>query len=123
MEGLENAARLILGMAIVSGIPVMLLFVLGYWLRGDRALTSGPLLQGLALEGVTIREDERDSAKERIRRTHCWELMQCSMAKRLNCPAYARSYLPCWLAIQMACGEMKHQCRNCALCNLRRAAA
>lgn len=124
MEGLESGARLIVGVGILSGIPVMLLFLLGYWLRGDRAIIGDALRRRLKMEEpAVIKEDEQDSAKERIRRTRCWQVMNCPMTKRLDCPAYARSYLPCWLAIQLAYGEMKHDCRSCALCDLRKAAA
>ncbi len=123
MEGLENAARLLLGIIILSGIPVVMLFVLGYWLRGYRFRSTG---EGRARGGIPIElaiDEEQDSAQARVRRSHCWQINHCPMVRRVNCPAYTRSYLPCWLAIQLAGYEQRHDCANCALYDLRKTAA
>ncbi len=123
METLEGIAQVTLGIVILSGIPVVLLFVLAYWLRGYRwARTAWITARGLALFEPTM-EERQEAAKERIHQAHCWQMKHCAMAKRVHCPAYARSYLPCWLAVQLAGNEQKHDCANCALYDLRKAAA
>ena len=115
------AARFILGITILSGIPVVLLFVLGYWLRGRTTASAGGLLGQLALSGPIV-GDGLGTVQDHMRRPHCWQIKRCPTIKRLNCPAYRRSYLPCWLAIQLECGEVKHECHNCTLYDLRKAA-
>jgi hypothetical protein len=100
----------------------VLLFLLGYWLR-DRTTGAGnaSLFAALALGGPIV-GDGLGGAEEHIRRPSCWQIKHCPPGRRLNCPAYTRSYLPCWMAVQLACGEVKHECHNCALYDLRKAA-
>lgn len=121
METMEAAGGFIFGILVVSGIPVVMLFLLGYWLRGYRTSRASRPAAGLrSLGGVP----SGDACLEghRASKPHCWECKNCPAVQRLSCPAYQRSYLPCWLAVQLAYGELKPACRSCELYDLRQAA-
>jgi hypothetical protein len=51
--------------------------------------------------------------------TPCWELRNCSEAKRAGCPAYQDSALPCWMARLRADDRLPGPCYSCALFRLR----
>ncbi len=50
----------------------------------------------------------------------CWEVNHCEPAKRSNCAAYKRSHVPCWLAVQVAEGQLREGCQTCGLYRLER---
>jgi hypothetical protein len=99
---------------ITFGLPVALLFLVGYVLRHRRSRdeamfgTDERLTAGLHLV--------RDSARGYAPKVACWELRGCSLAKRDKCPAYNRTYLPCWLAVQLANGgHLERACVDCLI--------
>jgi hypothetical protein len=118
MDIWENSARWVLGLAILTGIPVVALFLLGFWLRGRTGWTR----IGFNFSRPTGIPGSAGSGMEPAPRTYCWQVQNCPAERRVACPAFERRYLPCWLANQLAHGELKRECSNCALYDLRKAA-
>jgi hypothetical protein len=50
----------------------------------------------------------------------CWEQKHCEPAKRSSCAAYKRSHVPCWLAVQVAEGQLRDGCLTCELYHLEK---
>lgn len=50
----------------------------------------------------------------------CWEQKKCDAATRANCAAYRRSHVPCWLAVQVAEGQLRSGCLTCDLYRLEK---
>lgn len=50
----------------------------------------------------------------------CWEQNHCEPAKRSHCAAYLRSHVPCWLAVQVAEGQLRDGCLTCDLYHLEK---
>jgi len=48
-----------------------------------------------------------------------WEIKRCPLPKRVSCPPYKRTYLPCWMALNLDNGgHLNDECLNCALFQL-----
>jgi hypothetical protein len=97
---------------IAFGLPVALLFLAGYVLRHRRSRdeamfgTDGRFAAGPHLVA--------DAGHGHAPKVACWELKECSLARRDKCPAYNRPYLPCWLALQLANhGHLERACVHC----------
>jgi hypothetical protein len=106
-------------MVILSGLPVVVLFLLGYWLRGR---TGGVGAKTRLAHNLGESQVASDALLDQTARLHCWQVMVCPMDRRSVCPAYERSYLPCWLANQLAHGELKRECSACTFYDLRKTA-
>jgi hypothetical protein len=115
VENWELAVRLV----VLSGLPVVLLFLLGYWLRG-RTGEAGVKARLAHNAGGT--QPDSEFLPDQTSKPRCWQVLACSMERRSTCPAYERMYLPCWLANQLAHGELKRECSACIFYDLRKAA-
>lgn len=91
-----------------------LLFVAGYLIRRHRADAE----RMFAMSEATTRASYggNGSHHEYPPKVACWELKKCPLAVRDKCPAYDRTYLPCWLALKLADrGRLRHGCVECLL--------
>ena len=50
----------------------------------------------------------------------CWEQKNCDLATRSNCAAFKRSHVPCWLAVQVAEGQLRASCLTCNMYHLEK---
>jgi hypothetical protein len=62
----------------------------------------------------------RKLGQQRTQGEHCWDIKQCPLALRINCPAYREPDLPCWLARLQATKDshLMPECMACRLFNL-----
>lgn len=88
------------------GIPVAILFALGYALyrrhpgRGQYEEDRGRL-QGSRASG---------------KRKACWEVRGCPPEMRASCPAFQEPDIPCWQAVKQASGgHIASRCFECSL--------
>ena len=99
---------------ITFGLPVALLFVAGYLIRQRR--TDAERMFAVSEVSRRAPYGGNGSDHEYPPKVACWELKQCALATRDKCPAYDRTYLPCWLAVKLANGgHMQHGCVDCFL--------
>jgi hypothetical protein len=107
-------AELMTLVCITCGLPVAVLFAAGYLLQHRHSRVEA--MFGLSEAVVPISYAGPSSAHEHAAGVRCWEITQCALAKRDKCPAYDRTYLPCWLARKLANGgRLEHACLECAL--------
>lgn len=45
----------------------------------------------------------------------CWEMKNCSEAKRKDCPAARQPNLPCWQVFRSKDGLLREACLECAM--------
>ncbi len=95
------------------GTPLVVLFGVGYLIQRYYRQRYKNLAQRLAADpaGATYNRALAGQAA----RPACWQTKVCSLAERSSCPAFPRTYVPCWLAVKLADGELKHDCLSCAL--------
>lgn len=93
---------------VKTGLPVALLFLLGYALhRRQRALAVSPLARADA--GMLPRAPRR-------RQISCWEVRGCPPQARDRCPAFLQPDMPCWRAVKQASGgHIEGRCFECSL--------
>ncbi len=104
---------------VTFGLPVAVLFAAGYLLQRRRSRVEAMFDTSEA--AIPISYGENGSAHEPAPAVHCWELKRCALARRDRCPAYDRTYLPCWLARKLANGgRLEHACLDCFLCQPER---
>lgn len=51
----------------------------------------------------------------------CWVQNACDEARRADCPAFKRPQVPCWLAVQVAEGQLRSGCAACTMYHLEKA--
>src|SRR3990172_3146726 len=95
------------------GLPVIALFGAGYLLRRHRARVEEMFSTvDLAWRPQLAAGNPCGAGQPAA----CWQLMACPLAARDACPAYNRTYMPCWLAKKLASGgHLREQCLSCAL--------
>ncbi len=106
MEIVESAMASALIVAIQTGMPVSILFIIGY--LAYRAEGRGRI----AHLGSEVAGQSRDLRAS----THCWDARQCSPERRLSCPAYQHPEMACWQANKQSLGRLKAECLNCERC-------
>jgi len=103
-------AEALLLTVVTLGLPVIALFGAGYAVHRYRAGLEG----FLAAADVDWRGEPALGGP--CRAAPCWQIRACPLAARDVCPAYDRTYLPCWLARKLASGgHLREQCLSCAL--------
>jgi len=50
----------------------------------------------------------------------CWVQQACDEARRADCPAFKRPEVPCWLAVQVAEGQLRDGCISCSMYHLEK---
>lgn len=50
----------------------------------------------------------------------CWEEKNCDPVKRSSCAAFKRAHVPCWLAVQVAEGQLRAECIDCEMYRLEK---
>jgi hypothetical protein len=95
------------------GLPVIVLFAAGYLVHRYRARLEEMFTGAdLAWRAPSAGGRACGAAQEKA----CWQVMACPLAVRNVCPAYDRTYLPCWLARKLARGgQFPEKCLSCAL--------
>lgn len=103
--------------AIRIGVPILVIMGLSYvayrWLGEDTEKTVQPARSTAAIAPRVSIGGPAPIAQVLYAGTHCWDAKGCSEAMKANCPAVAKSELPCWLAIQMKTGHLKENCFGC----------
>lgn len=106
-------------LCITFGLPVAVLFAAGYLLRHRRSRAEA--MFGMSEAVMPGSYGGNGSAYEYAPGVRCWELKRCALARRDKCPAYDRTYLPCWLALKLANGgRLERGCLDCFLCQPER---
>ena len=86
--------------AVRIGVPLLIVLLLGAWLK---KVLEEP-------------EDQPATAGDRAKTgEHCWEIKHCDENVRLQCAAFRRPDLPCWLAMQQDGSPVTEQCYTCPL--------
>ena len=99
---------------ITCGLPVAVLFAAGYLLQHRRSRLEAMFTMSEAV--VPDPHSGDGNSHESVPAVRCWELKRCALAKRDKCPAYDRTYLPCWLALKLTNGgRLEHACLECVL--------
>lgn len=105
LEALGNLLRdaLVLTYMFVTriGVPILITWGIGYWLRQRLQATERRPVPPLPLKPAETR--------------HCWEVKKCDPAKREQCPAYQKPTLPCWLALQVSGQTISPKCYACQM--------
>lgn len=111
MKVLEDAVTLALVVSVQLGVPVTVLFVIGY-LRYRCDPSGREARQGRPVAGIAIAQDARARPAFGTNRP-CWEVKQCSPEESRDCPARRRSQMPCWQATRTPYGHLRARCVNC----------
>jgi hypothetical protein len=99
---------------ITFGLPIAVLFAAGYLLQHRR--TRAEALLGTSEAIMPAPHGGNGHAYVYTPGVRCWELKCCALARRDKCPAYNRTYLPCWLALKLANGgHIERACLDCLL--------
>lgn len=106
MEIVESAMASALIVAIQMGMPVSILFIIGYFAYRAEGRAR---VAHLGSTVVGLRGGTRPP-------THCWDARQCSSERRIPCPAYQHPEMACWQAIKQSLGRLKTECLNCERC-------
>lgn len=108
MEIVESAMASALIVAIQLGMPVSILFIIGYLAyRSEGRDRAGQLGSGIDEFAVSsLRADTRVAVP-------CWEKLRCPPERRLSCPAHERPDLACWQAMKESLGRLQSECLNC----------
>ena len=92
-------------------VPVLLTVAVGYWLEKRLNLEQPETIE---LAEPTERRAARGEGAVKIGpAVPCWDLKGCSLSARVECPAYARPNIPCWLAKELAVGQLNAECFDC----------
>jgi len=83
------------------GVPILITWGIGHWLRQRLQATEHQPIPPLKIEPAETR--------------HCWEVKKCDPATREQCPAYQKPALPCWLALQVSGQTISPQCYACQM--------
>ncbi len=105
-------ALIVLGMFLLRiGLPIILLFALGYWLQKKMHPQEAdkPSQRTAGARLLPFRQSQTTSSSS----THCWDVKHCDLTVRAQCPAYASPDLPCWLALQAAGVKLRDECHTC----------
>ena len=94
---------LVLLFVLRLGIPLAILLALAYFFRRLAARWAA--------------EDEQRVEKPKVTywAVPCWEYQGCPAAERAACPAFQRPAIPCWLAVELAEGNLSEQCLGCQI--------
>ncbi len=113
MASLEVVGAWVLALTVKLGIPVVILFVLGYALY-RRHPSGNDTRAGRSL--ACPADSHTFIPKGRKRPLRCWEVRHCPPEMRDPCPAYRQPQLPCWQAIKQASrGRIQSRCLGCSL--------
>lgn len=111
METIRDAVSVALMVAIQVGMPVTILFLIGY--RRHRADRWGQPQHGeqpTSIGSIGIAATQKLPSR---RPAQCWESRQCSPEKRASCPACSRADIPCWKAMKLSLGRLQADCLDC----------
>lgn len=101
------------------GVPALLIAGIGYMLvRYSKARISADIQAPAEAVGLSPAEWARAVTVPPV--VPCWEQKNCDAAKRASCAAYKRSHVPCWLAVQVAEGQLRADCMSCDLYRLEK---
>ncbi len=101
------------------GVPALLIIGLSYLLvRYSHARITADLQAPAETAGMSPAEWARAVTVPPM--VPCWEQKNCDATKRSNCAAYKRSHVPCWLAVQVAEGQLRADCMSCDLYRLEK---
>lgn len=110
VDWLRDAAALALMAGIRLGVPVIVLFVIGY-----QAFRAEQRRQRLLINGCGGADSEVWGGLTGVgTRRRCWEVKRCPQDVRGSCPAFKSPDLPCWQAIKVVNGgRIKSECIRC----------
>ncbi len=113
LASLEVVGAWVLALMVKLGIPVVVLFVLGWVLYQRHSLQDvGRARWSQGRPGGT----HTFMPKGGERSPRCWELRDCPPETRDPCPAYRQPQLPCWQAVKQASrGRIQSKCLDCGL--------
>jgi hypothetical protein len=104
----------IVGMFVIRlGIPLVITLAVAYWLRRlDAKWQAEAMLQWQASQ-ATQENPEAGLTLYRRLEEPCWVTTGCNEDIRVNCPAYKRPTVPCWMARRGADGQLPVECYTC----------
>jgi len=107
---------IILGMFVLRlGVPLVITFAAGYWLRRLDAKWQAEAMARLAASQT---EQANPPARIEMLRTiepPCWVFKNCPEAVYTRCPAYQHPDRPCWLARYQFEDRLPAHCYRCKL--------
>ncbi len=95
---MNEVIAVLLGFALRIVVPVLVTFVLAYYLKRLDAQW-----QEEARKQIPVLDQPR---------LHCWEVKACSLEQMSRCPA-TKSDEPCWQVFRNENGQMKEECLTC----------
>ena len=103
-------------------IPLVLMLVVGYWLR---RLDAKWQLEARARIAEKQARPEEAAAPEleffRVVDPSCWVQKECPEEIYTECPAFKAPEIPCWLARYRTEGSIPTKCYSCQLFSQRQA--
>jgi len=101
--------------AIRLGLPMVILFIIGYLMQRHTSTTRSSLQAQDDAKGV-VNSAYRAALPKPGQQLFCWEMKGCPLPKMGSCLAHSQTYLPCWLAVKLDNAEpIKNECLHCAL--------
>jgi hypothetical protein len=96
------------------GVPILVIAGIGYYLVRRRHARLAADIQA-PVDAGALGPADWARAITAPPAAPCWEQKNCDVGQREACAAYKRSHVPCWLAVQVAEGQLRSHCLNCDL--------
>lgn len=101
------------------GVPALLLVGIGYMLGRYLGVRAPADIQA-PMEAESLAPAEWARAVTVPPLVPCWVQQACDEARRADCPAFKRPEVPCWLAVQVAEGQLRDGCISCGMYHLEK---
>lgn len=109
MSRLAEVSILVVMFVLRMGIPVMLTFVVGFFLH---RLDAGWAARA---KRSAVGSDAAGAVKRTRPPLPCWLIKGCSAEDYESCPAHQDQSVPCWLARLRVEGRIPRLCESCDL--------
>jgi len=108
---------IILGMFILRlGIPLLITFGVGYWLRRLDAKWQVEMLARRAVQETQPEAEQKpDFKRYKVIAQPCWEVKGCPESVYSQCPAFQQPEIPCWLVRYQTEGRLPAHCYHCKM--------
>jgi hypothetical protein len=115
VEILTNTALVVAMFALRFGVPLLIMFGVGYWLRrlDDKWQAEARARRATELARQELASGERHIELLKVIDPPCWVTKDCPPEARSRCPACRFSDVPCWLARYRMTHELPADCFSC----------
>lgn len=100
-----ESVAVVMGFLMRLGIPLALTALLVWWLQKLDARWQ--------MDAEQARRQAESGPSLTPPAPRCWDVRGCSPERRANCPAFARTDVPCWQVFRDGRGPLKEACLEC----------